>query len=634
MDIAGPRNRLRAYYSPAMEAARPRGRRRRARRGTVDRPLNVRLVRVASLVVVPALLAFLFSISTTGQLPRPTLQPLFDGDAAATLAGQLTSDYPARVPGTLGAADATRWYAQTMVASGLNASEDSWRENLPDLGTVELHNVVTVVPGRSSQAIVLVAHRDNQGAGTAFGQNASGTAALIEIARGFAPQESIEAAKPNRTLVLVSTDGGAYGGAGAYRFAKTSPYARDALAVIVLDGIGGTGQPRLAVAGNGSHTPAPALVSTASARVRDQTGLTPALPSVPTQLVDLGIPYAAGEQGPFLARDIAAVTLTTAEPGFTSIPSGDGSSLSRERLGQLGRATEALVDSIDASVGRAFRAPDMLFFRGRVASGWAVRLALVVAVVPFALGVLDLVVRGRRRRLRFAPAVRGLRARLLFWLYVALLLGIGALTGVFPTGAALPFPPTSSFVGDWPAAGITLLGAALVLGWLVGRRRLVPVAPPSAEERLAGYTVALAWLGMAAIVIAIVHPYALVFVLPSLYAWLWLPLQSRGWVRAVVYCIGLIGPVLGLVILARELALSVGSGALYVAGLATVGYIPLWTVLLAVVWLGAAAQLASLAFGRYAPYAGGTEPPPRGVVRESVAAIARRDRARRYARAR
>ncbi len=579
-------------------------------------------------------MALLFSISTTGRLPRPTLQPLFDEDAAATLAAQLSSEYPSRVPGTLGAADATRWYAQTIAASGLDAREDSWRADLPDLGTVELHNVVTVIPGRSSQAIVLVAHRDNQGAGAVFGENASGTAALIEIARGFAPQEKVEAAKPNRTLVLVSTDGGAYGGAGAYRFATTSPYAHAALAVIVLDGIGGAGPPRLAIAGNGSRTPAPTLVSTASARVREQTGATPAVPSVPTQLVDLGVPYAAGEQGPFLARDVAAVTLTTSEPGYPSIPSGDGSSLSRERLGQLGRATEALVDSIDASVGRAFRAPDMLFFRGRVASGWAVRLALVVAVVPFALGVLDLVVRGRRWGLRFAPAARGLRARLLLWLYAALLVWLGGLTGVFPTGAALPLPPTASSVTDRPGAALALLGVALALGWLVGRRRLVPSTAPSAEERLAGYTVALAWLGIAAVVIAIGHPYALVFVLPSLYAWLWLPLQSRGWVRAVVYCVGLVGPLLGLVVLAHGLALSVGSGALYVVGLVTVGYVPLGTVLLAVAWLGAAAQLGALAFGRYAPYAGGAEPPPRGVVRGSVATVARRERARRYARAR
>ena len=55
--------------------------------------------------------------------------------------------------------------------------------------------------------------------------------------------------------------------------------------------------------------------------------------------------------------------------------------------------------------------------------------------------------------------------------------------------------------------------------------------------------------------------------------------------------------------------------ALYVVGLVTVGYLPLSNVLLAIAWLAAAAQLAALAFGRYAPYAGGVEPPPAGLFR-------------------
>ena len=138
-------------------------------------------------------------------------------------------------------------------------------------------------------------------------------------------------------------------------------------------------------------SPARALVSTASARVREQVGVAPSLPSVPTQLVDLGLPFAAGEQGPFLARDVAAVTLTTSETGDPPSRRAIRTLRSRfERLGQLGRATEALVGSLDASVGGAFRTPDSLFFSDRVASGWAVRLTLVLCVVPFALGVFDL----------------------------------------------------------------------------------------------------------------------------------------------------------------------------------------------------------------------------------------------------
>ena len=196
-----------------MEAARPRGRRRR---GTVARPLNARLVRVSSLVIVPAALALLFSISTTGTLPRPTLDPLFDASVAATVATELATEFPSRVPGTDEAAGAALWYGETMSALGLTVEEDVWRADLVDLGEVELRNIVTIVPGRSEEAIVLVAHRDNS---SGYGDNASGTAALVELARGFARQGDVPAPLLERTLIFLSTDAGAYGGAGAVRFA-------------------------------------------------------------------------------------------------------------------------------------------------------------------------------------------------------------------------------------------------------------------------------------------------------------------------------------------------------------------------------------------------------------------------------
>jgi hypothetical protein len=286
------------------------------------------------------------------------------------------------------------------------------------------------------------------------------------------------------------------------------------------------------------------------------------------------------------------------------------------------------VGSIDRSVG-AFRTPDSLFLDDRVASGWTVRLTLIVAVVPFALGVLDLLVRTRRRRLPLVPALRALRARLAFWAYCGLLLWVGALTGLFPTGTSLSLPAYSPFILDWPIAGLAVLAIALGLGWFAGRRRLVPVEAPRVEERLAGYAVALTWLGLVAFLIAVTRPYALVFVLPSLYAWLWLPLRTRIWERGAIYVLGLTGPVVGLLVLANELDLDVVDAPLYAAGLATVGYVSLGSVLLALFWGAAAAQLAALAFGRYGPYAGGMEPPPPGPIRSSVARLAglRRPRA-------
>ena len=564
---------------------------------------------------MPAVLALLFSVSTTGVLPRSSLEPLFDARNAAALARTLSVEYPSRVPGSEGARQAARWYTETVGALGLETEQTAWEEDIAELGHIELRNVVTVVPGRSPETIVVVAHRDNAGPDRPLGDNASGTAALLELARGFAPQEVGPDPEPQRTLVLVSTDAGSYGGAGAERFAATSPLAHSAIAVVVLDGLGGSGHPRLAIAGDDPVSPARALVRTAAVRVEEETRIAPSLPSVPTQLVDLGIPFAGGEQGRFLGHAIAAVTITTTEPSDPGIPAGDPAEIGVRRLGQLGRATEALLSSLDSSVGGAFRTPDSLFLGDRAASGWTVRLTLVLALVPFALGLVDLIARGRRRRLPFRPAFRALRTRLAVVGLGGLLVWIGALAGAFPTGTPLPLSPFADIVDAPPIGSLLLLASAFGVGWVVGRRRLVPTDEVDAEERLAGLAVALCAIGVVAIAMALTRPYAIIFVLPSLYAWLFLPLEQRTWYRAVLFVAGLIGPALGLVLLGYELGLSLPEASLYTLGLVTVGYIPLGSVVLGLVWLAAAAQVGALAFGRYAPYAGGAEPPPPGVVR-------------------
>ena len=599
-----------------MEAAPPRTRGRRLRRGTVERPLNARLVRVGFVVVAPAILAFLFSISTTGALPRSSLDPLFDAESAVSFAETMAVEYPSRVPGSEGATDAAHWYRETVGALGLQTEEDVWTEELADVGSVELRNIATVVPGRSEETIVLVAHRDNAGAGEPLGENASGTAILIEVARGFAPRELGSDPQPQHTLVLVSTDAGAFGGAGASRFASTSPLARGAIAVIVLDDLS-RGRPRLAIAGDQPVSPARTLVRTAAARIAEEVGIGPALPSVPAQLVDLGIPFALDEQGRFLAAGLSAVTLTTDSGGEDNAAPAPPTA----RLGQLGRATEALVSSLDTSVGGAFRTPDSLFFADRAASGWTARLALVLSVVPFALGIVDLIVRGRRRALPFKPALRAQRSRLGVWVFGGLLVLIGALAGILPTGAPLPLAPYSAFFETRPVFGILVLLSAFGLGWLVARRQLVRAAPAAPDQRLAGFVVALALLGVVAIGLAVLQPYALVFVLPSLYAWLWLPLDARPASRLLVFAAGLLGPVVGLLLLGHELGLSVLDAALYVVGLFTVGYLPLSAALLGIGWAAAATQLGALALGRYAPHAAGMEPPSGGPIRRIGARV-------------
>jgi hypothetical protein len=143
-------------------------------------------------------------------------------------------------------------------------------------------NIATIVPGRSEETIIVVAHRDNAGADEPLGENASGTATLIELARGFAPQELGPDPIPQHTLVLLSSDAGAFGGAGAARFVSESALAARAIAVVILDDLG-RGRPRLAIAGDDSVSPARTLRTAAVASPRKSAP--PLVALDPAQLV-------------------------------------------------------------------------------------------------------------------------------------------------------------------------------------------------------------------------------------------------------------------------------------------------------------------------------------------------------------
>ena len=87
-----------------------------------------------------------------------------------------------------------------------------------------------------------MAHRDNTGVGPGANDNASGTAALVELARGYAQADTPagERVRPAHTLVFLSTDGGAFGALGAVRFAKQLPF--HVVAVVNLRAIAGPGR--------------------------------------------------------------------------------------------------------------------------------------------------------------------------------------------------------------------------------------------------------------------------------------------------------------------------------------------------------------------------------------------------------
>ena len=146
----------------------------------------MRLVRKVSVVLVAPLLLLVLTLNRSGPLPAPTLPPSFDPAAAAALTTELASLNPNRVPGSPGAATAVEWYREKLALYGLPVREDRWEEDVPGVGRVELKNLAAVVPGTLDETIVIVAHRDNNGRTAGANDNASGTAALVELARPYA----------------------------------------------------------------------------------------------------------------------------------------------------------------------------------------------------------------------------------------------------------------------------------------------------------------------------------------------------------------------------------------------------------------------------------------------------------------
>jgi hypothetical protein len=596
-------------------AASPAHERRRSRPGSLERPVNARLYRGTWLLVGLPLLLLAFSVSRPPALRAPDLPPAFDASSAASLASDLASSYPDRRPGTAGAKGAAAWYRRALRPYGFHVHSERFAATIDGHRTT-LVNLIAEKSGLSPQheEIVVMAHRDDSGADHGLNDNASGTAALIELARSYAPTAAAQRTSLPYSVVFLSTDGATQGARGAAHFAAEEQKRQNILAVVNLDSIGGRGSPRLVFGGDTARSPAPGLIETMRAAIAQEGSGDPRRPSGLQQLVSLAFPFDPYEQAPFVSRGIAAVTVTTADARPPDAQRSDDRPLDVGHLGVIGLATQDTVDAMEQGVSLAQGPTSYVFLGQRLIRGWAIEIVLVAMLLPFLAAAVDLFARCRRRRIRIAPALRSYRSRLGFWAWVgAIFLLFGAL-GFW--GSANGRAPSLSSV-SWPGSALIALVFLAGAGWLVARSRLLPRRPVRPEERLAGHSGALLALGVVGLLLAATNPFALVFVLPSLHAWLWLPqVQTRHLaLRAGVFVAGLLGP--GYLVWSFATHYGLGWDApWYVAKLFAVGYAPLPLFMIGLGWLAGAGQLAALAAGRYAPYPAPHERPRRGPVRE------------------
>src|SRR6187551_3455992 len=465
-----------------MAALPPSRQRHRARPGSVDRPVNSRMYRGTWLLVGIPLLIAAFSVAHPAPLQEPSLPPDFDGPAATQAAQDFADQFPNRAPGSETASEAAASIAERLSQYGLQTETDRFHAKIPGRGSVQLENVLAVRQGRSSDVIVVVAHRDNSGEGKGANDNASGTAALLQLARIYAaPQTPPRPPPPSHTILFLSSDGGAFGGLGAAHFAAQSRYRDRVLAVINLDAIAGDGPPHLVFGSDRPRQPAAKLVRTASQRIVEQARVVPTSSSPLAQLVDLAFPFSLYEQAPFVDRGVAAITLTSA--GNRPPPAFGDDDLNRRRLAQIGRAAQALLQSLDEGVeGQAEGTASYVYLGSRIVRGWAIVLVLCAALLPCLAVIVDLFARLRRRHIPLLPALRSYRSRLAFWIFAALLFELFSILGIWETGAARPLAPELSPGTDWPVVGLALFSGVLALAWLFTRDRLLPRRPVGDED--------------------------------------------------------------------------------------------------------------------------------------------------------
>src|ERR687888_392705 len=551
------------YYSHGM-AANPPPARTRVRPGSLERPVNARLYRGTWLLVGIPLLIAAFSVGKPTPLRPavPALPAAFDKARAVALTRELAQTFPDRSPGSPGAESARQWFADQMSQIGLRVRREPFSAVIPGRGRVRLENLIVTIPGRSPEALAVLAHLDNVGTGPGANDNASGVAALVELARSYAGSVSGNAppgasiVSPAHTLFFVATDGGEFGGLGAERFAAA--YRDRVVAALVLDSIAGT------------------------------------------------------------------VTLTTANDRRPSAFSDTPQRINGGRLAQIGRSSQELLRALDQGAELVQGTSSYIYLGARVIRGWAIELVLIAALLPFVITTIDLFARCRRRHLPIAPAFRSYRSRLASWLWVGAVFELFAVTGVWSRGDALPLAPHSHAARHWPMFGLLGLAALAALGWVITRARLAPKRPTGIDDELAGHTAALLALGVVGLLVVATNPYALVLVLPSLHAWLWLPqVQSRpAWLRAGVFALGFLGPFVLVVSFATRYGLGLDA-PWYLAELAAIRYVTFPTFLIWLAWLAVAAQLAALAARRYAPFPSAAERglgPIRAAIRRAVLA--------------
>jgi hypothetical protein len=492
--------------------------------------LNGRIYRAAFLPLLVALGIAAFSLSSRPQPLRSTLAPdAFQGSSALASLQDLARSFPSRRPGSVADERMAEVVEGNFKALGGTAgggfSVHSYRYVAQTIdGQRTLTNVVAVRPGSTSATpILIVAHRDAARAPSAA--ELSGTAALLELARVFATRDT------KRTIVLASTSGGSGGDAGVEQLRSELPQHLDA--AIVLGDLAGTvtRKPMVLPFSDGLGSAPLTLARTVSDAIKDQAGVDPGSPSALGQLVHLVFPMTVGEQGVLDDQGVPAVTVqASGESGPSS-----REKLAPERLEVLGRSVLSAVDALDAAPDLTQARQQGIVLQRQQLPLWAVRLLVLMLIVPVLATAVDGLARARRRGRPVGRWTLWTLSCALPFAAAALLTRLLGLSGLLGAAPPTPVLPSGLSFGAGAAMGLAVLVLCFALAWFVWApmvRRAGWGTRPEAD--VAGLSTVLVAVTLGLLVWAL-NPYAALLLVPALHIWLLLaephlrPRHTVGW---------------------------------------------------------------------------------------------------------
>ncbi len=308
------------------------------------------------------------------------------------------------------------------------------------------------------------------------------------------------------------------------------------------------------------------LRRTIESAVLTDVAIRPGANSPAVQFARLAFPLALGEQAPFAAHGIPAVTLSASGER----PPAVSEAVSPTQLTAFGRAALRSVSALDGGPDVAPPGPYIVIAR-KLLPAWPMRVLAAAFLLPVLLAAIDAFARVRRRRERVGMWLRWVAASVLPFVLAALFaLGLRA-AGLLDAAPAEVAPAGAIAIGGAALASVL---AVLALGWIALRPlllRLVGVRGSIVSGGAA--TATLLVLCAAALAIWIANPYACLLLVPALHLWLLavapeVPLP-RG-VALLLFVVGLLPPVLVAVVYARQFGLDpldlAWMGLLLVAG--------------------------------------------------------------------